>query len=232
MTPETADPYARNEIWYGDRRVHNAESLPPGVTVSFHARSTGNVVRLAEGARYHGVVVDLGSAIQCAVTIGRVKVQFGGIRISFVANSGRYSTGAFVTIGDDCVFNGSMHIIGPLTAGLGVSVGRDCLFASNISLRGSSHHGLWDLETGELLNPESGIEIGDHVWVGDQVVVLNKARIPRGSVVAARSIVNKAYSGSHLLLAGAPAAVRRTGVDWTHTFPLDNGASTRPDSLR
>lgn len=228
MSPGIDDPYARNEIWLGPNRVRNADALPAGVAVNFHQRSAGNTVRLAEDARYHGVIVDLGSAIDCVVAIGKIRVQFGGIRISFVSNAGRCSTGAFVEIGDGCVFNGSMHIIGPLTAGLGVRIGRDCLFASSISIRGSSHHGLWDLETGALLNPETGIEIGDHTWVGDQVVVLNKARIPKGSVVAARSIVNKAYTDSHLLLAGAPAAVRKVGVDWTHEFPLDNGTSRRP----
>lgn len=184
-------------------------------------------MRLSEGARYQGVVVDLGSAIECSVTIGRVKVQFGGIRVSFVSNAGRCSTRAHVSIGDGCVFNGATHIIGPLTPGVGVRVGNDCLFASGISLRGSSHHGLWDLETGALLNPEVGIEIGDHVWLGDQVVVLNKARVPGGSVVAARSIVNKAFTETHSILAGSPASVRRTGVDWTHEFPLDNGVAER-----
>lgn len=223
----TDDPYTRNEIWYGANRVRNAANLPTGVTVNFHARSVGNIVRLAEGARFQGVVVDLGSAIECTVTIGRVKVQFGGIRVSFVSNAGRCSTRAYVSIGDDCVFNGSTHIIGPLTSGVGVSIGRDCLFASGVSIRGSSHHGLWDLETGKLLNPEVGIDIGDHVWLGDQVVALNKAGIPSGSVVAARSIVNKSFTDTHSLLAGAPASVRRTGVDWTHEFPLDNGAVSR-----
>ena len=230
MPLKTSDPYSRNEIWHGSRRVLSSGDLPEGVAVNFHARSSGNSVHLAEEARYHNVVVDLGSAIDCRISIGKIRVQFGGIRISFVSNSGRCSTGTFVEIGDGCVFNGATHIIGPLTAGVGVTIGRDCLFASGISVRGSSHHGLWDLESGALLNPEVGIDVGDHVWLGDQVVVLNKARVPAGSVVAARSIVNKPFSDAHSLLAGAPAAVRRSGVDWSHEFPRDNGAAPRPAS--
>lgn len=193
------------------------------MTVNFHERSTGNLVRLPDGHSWRGIVIDLGSAIECSVSLGAVRVQFGGLRISFVSNSGRCSTGAWVSVGDGCVFNGATHIIGPLTKGLGVHVGRDCLFASGISVRGSSHHGLWDLATGRLLNPGVGIEIGDHVWVGDQVVLLNKAKVSAGSVIAARSIVNKAFSEQNALLAGAPAAARRAGVRWTHAFPLDNG---------
>ncbi|WP_345544232.1 acyltransferase, partial [Microbacterium jejuense] len=132
-----------------------------------------------------------------------------------------------VSIGDGTIFNGATHVIGPLTPGVSVSIGRNCLFAAHVSVRGSSHHGLWDLETGTLLNPEAGIEIGDHVWVGDQVAILNKARIAPGSVIGARSVVNKAFDEPHVLLAGIPAAVRRRGVDWTNEFPLDNGATPR-----
>lgn len=223
----TSDPYERNHIWVGSKRLTASDQLPEGVTVNFHARSKGNVVRLAPETSWRGVVVDLAAAIDCTVDIGKIKVNFGGVRVSFVANNGRCSTNVSVLIGDGCVFNGGTHIIGPLTAGLTVRVGRDCLFASSISIRGSSHHGLWDLDTGALLNAESGIDIGDHVWIGDQVVILNKARIPSGSVVGARSVVNKAFDDAHSLLAGAPAALRRRNVDWTHEFPVDNGGSPR-----
>lgn len=111
--------------------------------------------------------------------------------------------------------------------GVGVTVGRDCLFASGITLRGSSHHGLWDKESGILLNREEGLHIGDHVWVGDQVQLLNKAEVASGSVIAARSIVNKSFSEEDVLLAGTPAEVRRTGIKWTNEFPADNGERPR-----
>ena len=225
VQPQSEDPFVRNQVSVGNKQISAMEELPAGVTINFHPRSTGNRVLLSERAQYRAVVVDLSAAVDCRVSIGAVRVRFGGIRVSFVEDDGHHSTGSFVTLADGSVFNGATHVIGPLTPGMGVSIGRDCLFASGISIRGSSHHGLWDIATGTLLNPEAGIEIGDHVWVGDQVVVLNKARIPHGSVVAARSIVNKQFTEPNSLLAGMPAAVRRTGVAWTLEFPRDNGAS-------
>lgn len=201
--------------------------LPSGVVVHFQPRSVGNVVRFAGTNQWRGMVVDLGAAINCRVDVGAVRVNFGGVRISFVSNGGRCSDGAFVSIGDSCTFNGNTHVIGPLTSDIGVQIGRDCLFASGISVRGSSHHGLWDRATGTLLNPEARVFIGDHVWVGDQVVVLNKARIPSGSVVAARSVVNKAFTEDNVLLAGASAQIRRHNVEWTPEFPADNGAAPK-----
>jgi len=224
---ETNDPFRRNQIWVGATRLGSADELPTGVTVNFHDRSAGNIVRLAAGGSWRNVVIDLGAAIECVVEVGAIKIQSGGLKISFVVNAGRCSNGARVTVGEGCVFNGAMHIIGPLTPGVDVRIGSHGLFATNVSVRGSSHHGLWDLTTGKLLNPEAGIVIGDRVWLGDGVVVLNKARIPSGSVVGARSVVNREFTQENVLLAGSPAAVRRENVMWTNDFPLDNGATTR-----
>ena len=223
----TSDYYRRNQVWVGSTRLSTAEDLPTGVTVDFHDRSIGNIVRLSDGGRWRNVVIDLSAAIDCVVEIGAIKVQSGGLRISFVANGGRCSTGTTVSVGRGSIFNGSMHIIGPLTPGLSVSLGENGLFATNVSIRGSSHHALWDLETGALLNPEVGIAIGDRVWLGDGVVVLNRAVIPSGSVVGARSVVNKAFAEENTLLVGAPAIVRRRNIAWANEFPMDNGASPR-----
>ena len=222
-------PFERNQIWVGDARVTKSGDLPEGITINFHDRSIGNEVRLASGNSWRALSIDLGAAIDCNIDIGAIKVNFGGLRISFVSNAGRCSNGVRVSVGDGCTFNGATHIIGPLTPGLGVKVGKDCLFASGISIRGSSHHGLWDLESGALLNAERGIDIGDHVWIGDQAVILNKAVVASGSVVGARSVVNKAFCEPNALIVGSPASEKRRGIAWTSTFPEDNGATRRSD---
>ncbi len=224
------NPYERNEIWVGETRIDAAEGLPNGVVVSFAPTSIGNVVRLSPEGKYHNVRIALTAAVNCTVDIGAIHVAFGGVTVSFVRNA-RLSTRASVSIGDGSVFNGSTHVIGALTPGVAVTIGKNCLFSTGVSVRGSSHHGLWDLESGQLLNPEVGIEIGDHVWIGDGVVVLNKAVIPSGSVVGARSVVNKAHTERNALLAGSPALVRRTGVDWSDEFPAHNGTEPRADEV-
>ncbi|GAA5203442.1 hypothetical protein [Microbacterium jejuense] len=88
-------PYERNEIWVGEERVRSTEQLPEGITLVFHDRSRGNKVRFAAGNRWKGVTVDLNSAVECTIDIGKIRVHFGGVRVSFVANSGRVSTGVW-----------------------------------------------------------------------------------------------------------------------------------------
>ena len=219
--------FERNTITVGDIRITSSTELPPGVTINFKPRSVGNRVEIAPVQKVSNATVDLSSARNCTVRLGQLRIPFGGLRVSFVENRGKVSTGSEVTVGDGCTFNGSTHIIGALSEGITVRIGQDCLFASGITVRGSSHHGLWDLDSGALLNPETGIEIGDHVWLGADVIVLNKSTIHSGSVVAARSIVNRRFSDENVLIAGSPAAVKRSRVAWTHDFPADNGVSGR-----
>lgn len=58
------------------------------------------------------------------------------------------------------------------------------------------------------------IEIGDHVWVGSNVIVLKGTRIPDGCVVASGSVVSSAFEKSNCLIAGNPAKVIKENVEW------------------
>ena len=57
------------------------------------------------------------------------------------------------------------------------------------------------------------IVIGDHVWIGMNVIVLKGVTIGEGSIVAAGSVVNKDVP-PHCLVAGVPAKVVKTDVTW------------------
>ncbi len=61
---------------------------------------------------------------------------------------------------------------------------------------------------------EGGIVVGRRVWIGSHVKVLKGARIADGSVVAAGSVITKAFDEQNVLLAGNPAAIVRRGVSW------------------
>lgn len=60
------------------------------------------------------------------------------------------------------------------------------------------------------------IYIGDKVWIGAEVLILKGSKIPQGSVVAARSLVNKDFTmnNSNLLLGGQPCRIIKEHVEW------------------
>lgn len=57
------------------------------------------------------------------------------------------------------------------------------------------------------------IVIGDHVWIGMNVIVLKGVTIGEGAVVSAGSVVTKDVP-PHSLVAGVPAKVVKTDVEW------------------
>ncbi len=83
-------------------------------------------------------------------------------------------------------------------------------------MRTSDGHSIYNPDTGELLNkPKSGINIGNHVWVGTDVFILKDVSIADNTVVGAGSIVTKAFTDKNVILAGTPAKIIKTNVNWS-----------------
>ena len=93
-----------------------------------------------------------------------------------------------------------------------VVIGDDCLFAY-VKFRTSDSHSIFDSQTGERLNPAADIEVGDRVWLAEDVLLLPGAKVGSGSVVGARSLVTGSIP-PHSLAVGSPARVVRSGVRW------------------
>ncbi len=97
-----------------------------------------------------------------------------------------------------------------------ISIGHHVVISERVVLRDSDNHVIKDVKGMELEKPvvTAPIEIGDHVWIGMNVIVLKGVTIGEGSVVAAGSVVNKDVP-PHCLVAGVPAKVVKTNVTWS-----------------
>lgn len=97
-----------------------------------------------------------------------------------------------------------------------ISIGHHVVISERVVLRDSDNHTIKDLEA--ISSDESAgtapIVVGDHVWIGMNVIVLKGVTIGEGAVVAAGSVVNKDVQ-PHCLVAGAPAKVIKTNVSWS-----------------
>ena len=99
-------------------------------------------------------------------------------------------------------------------------IGTGCLFGTGVSIRGNDGHTVFDSQTGQIINGEiSKCIIGNHVWVGRNVTILKKAIIPDNSIVAECSVVTEPFLEKGILLAGVPAVVKKTGVNWDKRPP-------------
>ena len=113
-----------------------------------------------------------------------------------------------ITVGDNVSF-GPFAIVHSIDAST-VRVGNDVMVAANCYLAGSPsyRHERTDIPMAEQgLEEGRGIEIGDDVWIGASTVVLDGARVGRGSIIGAMSLV-RGEIPPYSIAYGVPATVR------------------------
>ena len=108
-----------------------------------------------------------------------------------------------------------------------VIIGDDCMFSWGVAIRTGDSHAIFDQGTGQLLNKNQSVYIGNHVWVGADALIQKGARISDNSVVATRSIVTKQFDQGNVVIAGVPARIVRENIGWSRNTPMgyamDNG---------
>ena len=133
--------------------------------------------------------------------------------------------GSEITVGSGLSVYRDVHVVAK--NGKNISIGDECMFAREIMIRNNDGHVILDRTTGELLNAPENIVIGDNVWIGARVMILKGPDLllaaafsffladdGNGSVVGAMAMVNKKFDEEHVLIAGVPAKVVRTNIEW------------------
>jgi len=132
-----------------------------------------------------------------------------------------YARGSEIQIGDGTGFTWNAQILSHEASQ--IRIGKDCLFASNVIITTSDMHSIVDVVTGERINAPGPIDIGNHVWLGQNVYVLKGVRIGEGSIVGAASVVTRNIPAKALAV-GSPARVVRENVTWRHDLiPYQHG---------
>ncbi len=100
-------------------------------------------------------------------------------------------------------------------------IGDDCMFSSGITIRTSDGHLIYGSEDYSRINFSKSIFIGDHVWVGQDVLMLKGTRIDSGAVIGGGSVMSGKNVEHNSMWAGNPASWVRTDVFWDLNFPGD-----------
>lgn len=128
-----------------------------------------------------------------------------------------FNGGNNVKIGDEVVAGGL-----DVTLNSGdLTIGNDCMisFFTNILTDG---HSVFDKNTKELLNNKrADIRIGNHVWIGYGATLLKNTKIKDNSIVANSAVVTKPFEEENIVIAGNPAKIVKTGINWDKLAPVD-----------
>lgn len=102
-----------------------------------------------------------------------------------------------------------------LLSNANISIGELCMFSYGIILRNHDSHKVLDLESNQVVNPPSDINIGKHVWIGQNSTILKGVTIGNDSIIAMGAVVTKSCE-SNSIMAGNPAKVVKLGINWDY----------------
>lgn len=152
---------------------------------------------------------------------GKMRIRCSGSRnVVFVGAHARVG-GDFTIRGDDTlIYIGAFTTVSSITVsqrGGGVFfIGDHGMLSARIFAGNSDEHSIYDLATGERINPDCDTRIDDHVWIARDVRIAKGARIGRDTLVGQGSFVSGALD-SNSVYAGVPARKLRGGTTWSRT---------------
>lgn len=117
-----------------------------------------------------------------------------------------------ILVGEGTTIDGQAHLAA--IEGTSITIGSDCMISSGVHIATGDSHSILD-ECGTRINPSKSIVIGSHVWVGTRAVILKGGDVADHSVVGAGALVTQSFGEPHVILAGNPARVIRSGIDWS-----------------
>lgn len=166
-------------------------------------KGKGNRIILEKGGRLKNTLITI-SGNDNIVIIGKdSSIKDGELYIE--DNGGR------IAIGDKTRLCGKIHLA--CIEGCSIDIGNDCLFSSEIVFRTGDSHSILDME-GNRTNPSADIKIDDHVWFGYRAMVTKGVHIAENNIVGTASLVTKSVDESNVVVAGVPAKIVKTGVNW------------------
>ncbi len=117
-----------------------------------------------------------------------------------------------IIVGKNC--HGGGHSELAAIEGTHIILGDDCMLSANITIRTGDSHSVLDALTRERINKSKSVVIGNHVWIGNTVLIFKGTQIGDNSIVAGGSVVTGKTFPKNCIVGGNPAKVIKEGADW------------------
>lgn len=124
-----------------------------------------------------------------------------------------------VHIGEKCTF--AKTSIFTSHSNTEIEIGARCMFSSNVYIRHTDSHPIYELNGKHHINHVEKLKIGDHVWVGIGVNILKNVQIADDCILGAHAVIAKSFSEAHCAIAGNPAKIIRRGITWNPEHTVD-----------
>jgi acetyltransferase-like isoleucine patch superfamily enzyme len=158
-------------------------------------------------------------------TLGTPKIEFLGnnntlyLGCNTIIKRGHYrfvGDNNLIDIGDKTTINGAYMLCEDAST---IKIGKDCLLSYELEFRTTDAHSIFTRDSNILINPPDSISIGDHVWIGKSACIMQGVTISNNNIIGIRSLVTKSFSDEYTSIAGVPAKIISTNVDWNRHPP-------------
>lgn len=178
-------------------------TLPEMVNSSINFSGKGNVLFCEKGVKLANTTINF-NADNSIVFLCENKY-------AYKLNLTVYNDNVFYS-GKGNYFNGALTVI--LSEQKHFFIGNNCLVSFGIWVRNADPHLIYDIDSKERINPTKSIFIGDHVWLGQSVMLLKGTEIESGSIIGGMSVVSGKKIANNSLWAGNPARQIKDNIFW------------------
>lgn len=191
------------EQFAGLRNNRIAGACPELINSSITFNGTDNILFCGENLKLRNTSIRFNGS-NSVVFLSNSRKEYS-LDVSINNNSVFY-------VGRDNYFNGALHVV--ISEEKNVVVGDNCLFSFGVWLRTADPHLIYSCETKERVNYSKSIFVGDHVWIGQDAMLLKNSYIGSGSIVAAKALVAGKKIPSNESWGGNPARQLSRGIFW------------------
>lgn len=192
----------KNTIIFGDNSDINGEHKQ-----SFYIKGNNNTIQIDSNCS----VRDTSFFISGDNNIIHIEEQCSSMSVEFHVEQNEN----VIYVGKGTTMHGrgmrSIHIA--VDEGTKVDIGKDCMFSNDIQIRTSDSHSILDLE-GNRLNNAKDVVIGNHCWIGLGCILAKGTRLGNYTVVGAGSVCTREIGCQHVIVAGNPAKIIKSGINW------------------
>lgn len=199
-------------------------------TIAPYSDDSGNSIKLEGGVKFARSEINF-TGTSGRVLLGR-DVDISDCKITVGGSS-------TLEIGDGTRLSGVIHVGFKSTVSLGkgvyvtkniklraveetsIRIGDGCLFGSDVAIRTADGHPIYDAKSRVRINTARSVEIGRHVWIADEVLILKGAKLEDACVAGARSVITKPVP-RNCAVAGNPARVIKKDITWERSPGITN----------
>lgn len=97
-----------------------------------------------------------------------------------------------------------------------ITIGKDFLCSWNVFITDCDWHAMY--KEGRQINSHDSVEIGEHVWVGSNVIIGKGAKICDHTIIGAYTKVTKTNIPKNVIVVGLKPEIVTTDIEWKRTL--------------